>query len=108
MFANRCLCGVSCRSLRPVTGRIRRTGRPGPFCEVSGWSPGPGRPAIARRLSVAPRTAGADAENIRRELQVPSHAQIAARVSGHRLVPERLGSLPDGLTGCDRPSQGKG
>jgi pimeloyl-ACP methyl ester carboxylesterase/DNA-binding CsgD family transcriptional regulator len=37
--------------------------------------------AIARRLSVAPRTAEAHVENIRRKLQVRSRAQIAAWVT---------------------------
>jgi len=40
---------------------------------------------IARRLSVAPRTAEAHMENIRRKLQVHSRAQIAAWVTEHRL-----------------------
>lgn len=41
--------------------------------------------AIARRLSVASRTAEAQVENIRRKLQVHSRAQIAAWVTEHRL-----------------------
>jgi pimeloyl-ACP methyl ester carboxylesterase/DNA-binding CsgD family transcriptional regulator len=41
--------------------------------------------AIAGRLSVAPRTAEAHVENIRRKLQVRSRAQIAAWVTEHRL-----------------------
>ncbi len=41
--------------------------------------------AIARRLSVAPRTAEAHVENIRRKLQVRSRAQIAAWATEHRL-----------------------
>ena len=41
--------------------------------------------AIARRLSVAPRTAEAHVENIRRKLEVRSRAQIAAWVTEHRL-----------------------
>ena len=41
--------------------------------------------AIARRLSVAPRTAESHVENIRRKLQVRSRAQIAAWVTEHRL-----------------------
>ena len=53
--------------------------------EVAGLAAGAGRSAIARRLSVAPRTVEAQAENIRRELQVHSRAQIAAWVTGHRL-----------------------
>ena len=39
--------------------------------------------AIARRLSVAPRTAEAHVENIRRKLEVRSRAQIAAWVTRH-------------------------
>ncbi len=41
--------------------------------------------AIARRLSVAPRTAEAHVENIRRKLGVRSRAQIAAWVTEQRL-----------------------
>jgi pimeloyl-ACP methyl ester carboxylesterase/DNA-binding CsgD family transcriptional regulator len=41
--------------------------------------------AIARRLSIAPRTAEAHVENIRRKLEVRSRAQIAAWVTEHRL-----------------------
>ena len=41
--------------------------------------------AIASRLSVAPRTAEAHVENIRRKLQVHSRAQIATWVTEHRL-----------------------
>jgi pimeloyl-ACP methyl ester carboxylesterase/DNA-binding CsgD family transcriptional regulator len=41
--------------------------------------------AIASRLSVAPRTAEAHLENIRRKLKVRSRAQIAAWVTEHRL-----------------------
>ena len=43
--------------------------------------------AIASRLSVAPRTAEAHVENIRRKLQVRSRAQIAAWVTEHQLRP---------------------
>jgi pimeloyl-ACP methyl ester carboxylesterase/DNA-binding CsgD family transcriptional regulator len=43
--------------------------------------------AIATRLSVAPRTAEAHVENIRRKLQVRSRAQIASWVTEHRLRP---------------------
>jgi pimeloyl-ACP methyl ester carboxylesterase len=43
--------------------------------------------AIATRLSVAPRTAEAHVENIRRKLEVRSRAQIAAWVTEHRLRP---------------------
>jgi len=41
--------------------------------------------AIARRLSVAPRTAETHVENIRRKLQVSSRAQIAAWVTRQQL-----------------------
>src|SRR5262249_3232401 len=41
--------------------------------------------ATARRLAVAPRTAEAHVENIRRKLGVRSRAQIAAWVTEHRL-----------------------
>jgi len=41
--------------------------------------------AIASRLSVAPRTAEAHVENIRRKLKVNSRAQIAAWVTRYRL-----------------------
>jgi pimeloyl-ACP methyl ester carboxylesterase/DNA-binding CsgD family transcriptional regulator len=41
--------------------------------------------AIASRLSIAPRTAEAHVENIRRKLGVRSRAQIAAWVTEHRL-----------------------
>ena len=43
--------------------------------------------AIARRLAVAPRTAEAHVENIRRKLEVRSRAQIATWVTEHRLRP---------------------
>jgi pimeloyl-ACP methyl ester carboxylesterase/DNA-binding CsgD family transcriptional regulator len=43
--------------------------------------------SIAVRLSVAPRTAEAHVENIRRKLQVRSRAQIAAWVTEQRLRP---------------------
>ena len=43
--------------------------------------------AIARRLSVAPRTAEAHFENIRRKLEGHSRAQIAAWVTEQRLRP---------------------
>jgi pimeloyl-ACP methyl ester carboxylesterase/DNA-binding CsgD family transcriptional regulator len=43
--------------------------------------------AIGSRLSIAPRTAEAHVENIRRKLQVRSRAQIAAWVTEHRLRP---------------------
>jgi pimeloyl-ACP methyl ester carboxylesterase/DNA-binding CsgD family transcriptional regulator len=70
------------------------------FCEPAGQGPrltgrelevaeliaeGLTNQAIARRLSVAPRTAEAHVENIRRKLGVHSRAQIAAWVTEHRL-----------------------
>jgi pimeloyl-ACP methyl ester carboxylesterase/DNA-binding CsgD family transcriptional regulator len=45
--------------------------------------------SIAVRLSIAPRTAEAHVENIRRKLAVHSRAQIAAWVTEHRLRAER-------------------
>jgi pimeloyl-ACP methyl ester carboxylesterase/DNA-binding CsgD family transcriptional regulator len=61
--------------------------------------------AIATRLAVAPRTADAHVENIRRKLEVRSRAQIAAWVTEHR-----LGSSPDarGQAGPGRPDRGAG
>jgi DNA-binding CsgD family transcriptional regulator len=41
--------------------------------------------AIARRLSIAPRTAETHVENIRHKLEVRSRAQIAAWATAHRL-----------------------
>jgi DNA-binding CsgD family transcriptional regulator len=49
---------------------------------IAGW---PANQAIARRLPVAPRTAGAHAENIRCKLGVRSRAQIVAWVTEQRL-----------------------
>ena len=43
--------------------------------------------AIASRLAIAPRTAEAHVENIRRKLEVRSRAQIAAWVTEYRLRP---------------------
>jgi pimeloyl-ACP methyl ester carboxylesterase/DNA-binding CsgD family transcriptional regulator len=51
--------------------------------------------AIATRLAVAPRTADAHVENIRRKLAVRSRAQIATWVTEHR-----LGSSPDARGGA--------
>jgi DNA-binding CsgD family transcriptional regulator len=49
------------------------------------------------RLSIAPRTAEAHVENIRRKLQVRSRAQIAAWITEHRQAAERtLGREPAG------------
>jgi pimeloyl-ACP methyl ester carboxylesterase/DNA-binding CsgD family transcriptional regulator len=67
----------------PATAGPRLTGRE---LEVAGLvAEGLTNQAIARRLSVAPRTAEAHVENIRRKLQVRSRAQIAAWVTEHRL-----------------------
>jgi DNA-binding NarL/FixJ family response regulator len=67
----------------PVSTEPRLTGRE---LEVAGLvAEGLTNHAIARRLSVAPRTAEAHVENIRRKLQVRSRAQIAAWVTEHRL-----------------------
>jgi DNA-binding NarL/FixJ family response regulator len=45
--------------------------------------------AIATRLAVAPRTAEAHVENIRRKLEVRSRAQIAAWITEHGPAVER-------------------
>jgi DNA-binding NarL/FixJ family response regulator len=67
----------------PASTGPRLTGRE---LEVAGLvAEGLTNQAIARRLSVAPRTAEAHVENIRRKLQVHSRAQIAAWVTEHRL-----------------------
>jgi len=67
----------------PASAGPRLTGRE---LEVAGLvAEGLTNQAIARRLSVAPRTAEAHVENIRRKLQVHSRAQIAAWVTEHRL-----------------------
>jgi DNA-binding NarL/FixJ family response regulator len=42
-------------------------------------------PAIAMRLSIAPRTAEAHVDNIRRKLDVQSRARIAAWATEERL-----------------------
>ena len=66
-------------------GEPRLTGRE---LEVAGLvAEGLTNQAIARRLSVAPRTAEAHVENIRRKLGVRSRAQIAAWVTEHRIRP---------------------
>jgi pimeloyl-ACP methyl ester carboxylesterase len=67
----------------PASPGPRLTGRE---LEVAGLvAEGLTNQAIARRLSVAPRTAEAHVENIRRKLQARSRAQIAAWVTEHRL-----------------------
>jgi len=67
----------------PANAGPRLTGRE---LEVAGLvAEGLTNQAIARRLAVAPRTAEAHVENIRRKLQVRSRAQIAAWVTEHRL-----------------------
>ena len=66
-----------------AAGEPRLTGRE---LEVAGLvAEGLTNHAIARRLSVAPRTAEAHVENIRRKLGVRSRAQIAAWVTEHRI-----------------------
>ena len=67
----------------PVSPGPRLTGRELEVAELVAG--GLTNQAIARRLSVAPRTAEAHVENIRRKLQVRSRAQIAAWVTEHRL-----------------------
>jgi pimeloyl-ACP methyl ester carboxylesterase/DNA-binding CsgD family transcriptional regulator len=69
----------------PVNRGPRLTGRELEVAELV--AAGLTNHAIARRLSVAPRTAEAHVENIRRKLQVRSRAQIAAWVTEHRLQP---------------------
>jgi len=67
----------------PASEGPRLTGRE---FEVAGLvADGLTNQAIARRLSVAPRTAEAHVENIRRKLGVRSRAQIAAWLTEHRL-----------------------
>jgi pimeloyl-ACP methyl ester carboxylesterase/DNA-binding CsgD family transcriptional regulator len=67
----------------PASPGPRLTGRE---LEVAGLvAEGLTNQAIARRLSVAPRTAEAHVENVRRKLQVRSRAQIAAWVTEQRL-----------------------
>jgi pimeloyl-ACP methyl ester carboxylesterase/DNA-binding CsgD family transcriptional regulator len=67
----------------PASSGPRLTGRELQVAELV--AEGLTNQAIARRLSVAPRTAEAHVENIRRKLQVRSRAQIAAWVTEHRL-----------------------
>jgi pimeloyl-ACP methyl ester carboxylesterase/DNA-binding CsgD family transcriptional regulator len=68
-----------------AAGQPRLTGRE---LEVAGLvAEGLTNQAIARRLSVAPRTAEAHVENIRRKLGVRSRAQIAAWVTERRIRP---------------------
>jgi pimeloyl-ACP methyl ester carboxylesterase/DNA-binding CsgD family transcriptional regulator len=62
--------------------------------------------SIAVRLSIAPRTAEAHVENIRRKLQVRSRAQIAGWVTERRLRTERVGSSADSQGGHDRTGPG--
>jgi pimeloyl-ACP methyl ester carboxylesterase/DNA-binding CsgD family transcriptional regulator len=72
--------GFSCE---PASAGPRLTGRELEVAELV--AEGLTNQAIARRLSVAPRTAEAHVENIRRKLQVHSRAQIAAWVTEQRL-----------------------
>jgi pimeloyl-ACP methyl ester carboxylesterase/DNA-binding CsgD family transcriptional regulator len=74
------ILGFLCEPARPEP---RLTGRELEVAELV--AAGLTNQAIARRLSVAPRTAEAHMENIRRKLQVRSRAQIAAWVTEHRL-----------------------
>ena len=67
----------------PVNTGPRLTGREFEVAELI--AEGLTNRSIARRLSVAPRTAEAHVENIRRKLAVHSRAQIAAWVTEHRL-----------------------
>jgi DNA-binding NarL/FixJ family response regulator len=67
----------------PVSTGPRLTGRELEVAELVAG--GLTNQAIARRLSVAPRTAEAHVENIRRKLGVHSRAQIATWVTEHRL-----------------------
>jgi pimeloyl-ACP methyl ester carboxylesterase/DNA-binding CsgD family transcriptional regulator len=71
--------------IEPVSQGTRLTGRELEVAQLI--ADGLTNHAIARRLSVAPRTAEAHAENIRRKLEVRSRAQIAAWVTEHRLRP---------------------
>jgi pimeloyl-ACP methyl ester carboxylesterase/DNA-binding CsgD family transcriptional regulator len=79
--------------LEAVLGFLCEPASPGPRLtgrelEVAGLvAEGLTNQAIARRLSVAPRTAEAHVENIRRKLQVHSRAQIAAWATEQRLRP---------------------
>jgi pimeloyl-ACP methyl ester carboxylesterase/DNA-binding CsgD family transcriptional regulator len=79
--------------LEAMLGFLRRPASPGPRLtgrelEVAELvAAGLTNHSIATRLSVAPRTAEAHVENIRRKLQVRSRAQIAAWVTEYRLRP---------------------
>ncbi len=79
--------------LEATLGFLCQPGSPGPQLtgrelEVAGLvAEGLTNQSIARRLGVAPRTAEAHVENIRRKLQVRSRAQIAAWVTEYRLRP---------------------
>jgi pimeloyl-ACP methyl ester carboxylesterase len=76
--------GFLCRPAPPVQ---RLTDRE---FEVAGLvTEGLTNQAIARRLSVAPRTVDTHLENIRRKLEVRSRAQIAAWVAAHPLRQRR-------------------
>ncbi|HEX6932725.1 MAG TPA: alpha/beta fold hydrolase [Streptosporangiaceae bacterium] len=77
--------------LEAVTGFLDEPADAGPQLtgrelEVAGLvAAGLTNQAIARRLEIAPRTAEAHVENIRRKLQVRSRAQIAAWMTERRL-----------------------
>jgi len=68
---------------KPASPGPRLTGREPGVADLV--AEGPTNHAIARRSSVAPRTAEAHVENIRRKLEVHSRAQVAAWVTEHRL-----------------------
>jgi DNA-binding CsgD family transcriptional regulator len=85
----------------PAGGRVPLTDRE---LEVAGLvAEGLTNQAIASRLSIAPRTAEAHIENIRRKLQVRSRAQIAGWVTEYRLRARPLGSSADARAGPGRP-----
>jgi DNA-binding CsgD family transcriptional regulator len=69
----------------PVSTGPRLTGRELEVAELV--AEGLTNHSIARRLSIAPRTAEAHVENIRHKLEVHSRAQIAAWVTEYRLRP---------------------
>jgi pimeloyl-ACP methyl ester carboxylesterase/DNA-binding CsgD family transcriptional regulator len=70
---------------QPTAGGRRLTDREFEVAEL--LTDGLTNHAIARRLSVGPRTVETHVENIRRKLQVSSRAQIAAWVTEQRLRP---------------------
>jgi pimeloyl-ACP methyl ester carboxylesterase/DNA-binding CsgD family transcriptional regulator len=94
--------------LRETADQEQRTQLTARELEVAGLvAEGLTNQAIASRLSVAPRTAEAHMENIRRKLQVRSRAQIAAWVTELSLARDGLSRAPDGKTRhrIGRPAQ---